>query len=101
MTHFRKRITSIDIANVSENLHKQYSELLEEREQLVQQQEDNLTAGAPKNSASEEPKGIEISPETLLLEAGQEPLSVVTEAVSDEPTPETLRTIRTAGAMVC
>ena len=35
MTHFRKRITSIDIANVSENLRKQYRKLLEEREQLV------------------------------------------------------------------
>ena len=32
--HFRKRITSIDIANVSENLRKQYRKILEERDQL-------------------------------------------------------------------
>lgn len=89
MTHFRKRITSIDIANVSENLRKQYRELLEKREQLLQKQADSSSACAPGNSASEEPQGIEISPETLLLEAGPEPLPVVTEAVSDEPpTPE-------------
>jgi transposase, IS5 family len=88
MTHFRKRITSIDIANVSENLRKQYRKILEEREQLVKKKEDSSKASTTKSSASEEPQGVEISPETLLLEAGPEPLPVVTEAVSDEPNPE-------------
>ena len=67
MTHFRKRITSIDIANVSENLRKQYRKILDEREQLVKKQEDSNKASATKSSASEEPQGVEISPETLLL----------------------------------
>ena len=88
MTHFRKRITSIDIANVSENLRKQYRKILEERDQLLQKQEDSAKACALGNSASEEPQGVEISPETLLPEAEPEPLPVVTEAVSEESTPE-------------
>jgi len=92
MTHFRKRITSIDIANVSENLRKQYRKILDEREQLVKKQEDGSKTSASKSSASEEPINLEIAPETLLvaksLDAGPEPLPVVTEAVSDEPTTE-------------
>lgn len=88
MTHFRKRITSIDIANVSENLRKQYRKILEERDQLLQKQEDSTKTCALGNSASEEPQGVEISPETLLPEAEPEPLPVVTEAVSEESTPE-------------
>ncbi len=101
MTHFRKRITSIDIANVSENLRKQYRKILEEREQLVKKKEDSSKASTTKSSASEEPQGVEISPETLLLEAGPEPLPVITEAVSDEPNPRTVRTIITASSTVC
>lgn len=90
MTHFRKRITSIDIANVSENLRKQYRELLEKREQLVQKKEDSGKACALGNS-SEETQGIEISPEALLLEVVPEPLPVVTETVSDEPSVQSVQ----------
>jgi len=92
MTHFRKRITSIDIANVSENLRKQYRKILDDREQLVKKKEDSSNASAPKSSASEESIDLEIAPKTLLvaqsLEVGPEPLPVVTEAVSEEPTSE-------------
>lgn len=83
MTHFRKRFTSLDLADVQEHLRQQYRERLEK-----QQQQDHHESGTPDKPATGEEEGGEATQENPLVE---EPIAVevVTIAsVSDEPTSE-------------
>lgn len=85
MTHFRKRFTSLDVANVQEHLRNQYRELLERRQQQEQQQKESRRNGAPKRIAAGATKGRAVIPENP-NEAEPEP--AINEALSDKSTPD-------------
>lgn len=85
MTHFRKRFTSLDVANVQEHLRNQYRDLLERRQQQEQQQKESRRNGTPKRMAAGATKGRAVVPENPIV---AEPELAINDSLSDKSTPD-------------
>jgi len=85
MTHFRKRFSLLNIADVQECLYQQYSELLEQKRLLQEQEDDRKSHDSSKKGSKDTSVNTVVAEKTHETPVVVVVETVVIDGVSDEP----------------